>query len=57
MLPASVLPIEKNDRVLDVCAAPGGKSTELGTKLAGTGLLFANDISVSRSHALLRNIE
>jgi NOL1/NOP2/sun family putative RNA methylase len=57
MLPAAVLPIEKNDCVLDVCAAPGGKSTELGTKLAGTGLLFANDISVSRSHALLRNIE
>lgn len=57
MLPASVLPIEENDKVLDVCAAPGGKSTELGAKLHGTGVLFSNDISVSRSHALLRNIE
>lgn len=57
MLPAASLPIEPYDRVLDVCAAPGGKSTELGVKLNGTGVLFANDISVSRSQALLKNIE
>lgn len=57
MTPANVLPIEAGDRVLDLCAAPGGKSTELGAKLGSTGLLVSNDISASRSKALLKNIE
>jgi len=57
MTPASLLPIEEGDRVLDLCAAPGGKSTELGAKLRGTGVLVANDISVSRAKGLLKNIE
>lgn len=57
MLPGEVMPVEPGDRVLDVCAAPGGKSTELGVKLDGTGVLFANDVSVSRCQALLKNIE
>ena len=57
MTPASLLPIEKGDLVLDTCAAPGGKSTELGSKLNGTGVLFTNDISASRAQALLKNIE
>lgn len=57
MLPAETLPIEPYDKVLDVCAAPGGKSTKLAVKLHDTGVLFANDISVSRSQALLKNIE
>lgn len=57
MTPASVLPVEEGDRVLDLCAAPGGKSTELGARLRGTGLLVSNDISASRAKALLKNIE
>lgn len=57
MTPASVLPVEPGDKVLDICAAPGGKSTELGAKLKGEGLLFANDISNSRAKALLKNLE
>ena len=57
MTPASVLPVEEGDRVLDLCAAPGGKSTELGARLKGTGLLVSNDISASRAKALLKNIE
>lgn len=57
MTPASLLPIEKGDKVLDICAAPGGKSTELGAKLGGEGLLVSNDISNSRAKALLKNIE
>ena len=57
MAPAQILPAEPGDRVLDLCAAPGGKATELGAKLAGEGLLVANEISPSRVKALLRNIE
>ena len=57
MTPAEIMPIEENDRVLDTCAAPGGKSTELGAKLNGSGLLISNDISNSRAQALLKNIE
>lgn len=57
MTPANVLPVSRHDRVLDLCAAPGGKSTELGAKLNGTGLLVSNDISASRAKALLKNIE
>ena len=57
MTPANLLPIEPGDRVLDICAAPGGKATELGAKLDGTGVLMANDISNSRAKGLLKNIE
>ena len=57
MTPAQLLPVEKGDKVLDVCAAPGGKSTELAAKLGGTGVLVSNDISNSRAKALLKNIE
>lgn len=57
MLPAESLPIEPYDKVLDVCAAPGGKSTKLAVKLKNTGVLFANDISASRAQVLVKNIE
>lgn len=57
MTPANRLPIEPGDKVLDVCAAPGGKATELGAKLQGQGVLMANDISNSRAKGLLKNIE
>lgn len=57
MTPANVLPIEEGDKVFDMCAAPGGKSTELGAKLNKTGLLVTNDISNSRAKALLKNVE
>lgn len=57
MTPANRLPVEAGDKVLDVCAAPGGKATELGAKLGGRGLLVANDISSSRAKGLLKNIE
>ena len=57
MTPANVLPIEEGDVVFDMCAAPGGKSTELAAKLNKTGLLITNDISNSRAKALLKNVE
>ena len=56
-LPAATIPIEEGDRVLDICAAPGGKSTELAARLRGTGILVSNDISASRLKALQKNVE
>lgn len=57
MTPADRLPVDPGDKVLDVCAAPGGKATELGAKLQGKGVLIANDISSSRAKGLLKNLE
>ena len=57
MAPAGLLPVTPGDKVLDLCAAPGGKSTELASKLQGQGLLVSNDISCSRASSLLKNLE
>lgn len=57
MLPAALLKAQPGDKVLDLCAAPGGKATELGSRLHRKGLLVANDISHSRAKALLKNLE
>ncbi len=57
MTPASRLPVSPGDRVLDLCAAPGGKATAIGAALKGQGLLAANDINTARARALLRNLE
>ncbi|MBR3165866.1 MAG: RsmB/NOP family class I SAM-dependent RNA methyltransferase [Lachnospiraceae bacterium] len=56
MSPAAYLPVRPGARVLDLCAAPGGKSTQLAGKMTG-GVLYANDISPSRGKALLKNLE
>lgn len=57
MTPANRFSVNPGEYVLDLCAAPGGKATELGAKLQGKGFLVANDISNSRAKALLRNLE
>ncbi len=57
MAPAEVLAVEPGDRVLDLCAAPGGKSTQIAAKLKGQGLLVTNDISAERTKALAKNME
>ncbi|MFR3414398.1 MAG: hypothetical protein ACLTS1_19380 [Coprococcus sp.] len=50
--------MEPGDRVLDVCAAPGGKATELGAKLQnGRCSGRQNDIGSSRARGLLKNLE
>lgn len=57
MAPAELLDAAPGERVLDLCAAPGGKSTQIAAKLKGEGLLVTNDISAERTKALAKNIE
>ena len=57
MSTGAMLNVEPGDRVLDLCAAPGGKSTQVAAKLKGQGVIVSNDISASRCKALLKNIE
>ncbi|WP_234410358.1 RsmB/NOP family class I SAM-dependent RNA methyltransferase [Caldalkalibacillus mannanilyticus] len=57
MAPGATIPIMPGDRVLDLCAAPGGKSTQVAARLQGKGVLVSNDISNERIKALVKNIE
>ena len=57
MLPASLRPPRPGERVLDLCAAPGGKTTQLAAALCGEGLLVANEIHPTRAGILSRNVE
>ena len=57
MTPANRLPIEPGDKVLDVCAAPGGKSTHLAEKLGGTGMVEARDLTEYKVDLIRQNIE
>ena len=57
MSSAALLGTLPGERVLDMCAAPGGRTTQIGADLKGEGLLVANDLSASRAKALLKNIE
>lgn len=57
MSAAEVLPVKEGHKVLDLCAAPGGKTTQLAARLKGTGILFSNDISAGRTKAIVKNTE
>ncbi len=57
MAPAECINIEKGWNVLDLCAAPGGKSTQLKNKIGENGLLVSNEIIASRCKILAGNIE
>lgn len=57
MIVASVADVQPGQRVLDLCAAPGGKSTQLAASLANQGLLVANEIYPKRAKILAENLE
>lgn len=57
MAPAECIDIHPDWRILDMCAAPGGKSTQLRNKLGENGILVSNEIIPSRCKILTGNIE
>jgi NOL1/NOP2/sun family putative RNA methylase len=57
MIPVEILDPKPYNKVLDLCAAPGGKTTQIGNKMENKGILIANDISPKRMMPLKRNIQ
>lgn len=56
-LPPAVLQVEPQDRVLDMCAAPGGKALQLALALKGSGSLQLNELSRPRRERLKRVVQ
>ncbi len=57
MAPVVFLGAEPGEKVLDLCAAPGGKSTQIAGRMRGRGLLVSNEIHPQRARVLSENVE
>ncbi len=57
MSAAALLDPQPGERVCDLCAAPGGKSTQIAGRMQGQGLLLCNEIHPQRAQILSRNVE
>ena len=57
MVPAECLKAQPGDIILDLCAAPGGKSTQIAAAMKGDGILICNEIHPARAKILSENIE
>jgi 16S rRNA (cytosine967-C5)-methyltransferase len=52
-----MLPVHEGSRILDACAAPGGKTTELAAEMSDRGLIVASDVRAGRVHLLAGTVE
>ncbi|MDE7479532.1 MAG: RsmB/NOP family class I SAM-dependent RNA methyltransferase, partial [Lachnospiraceae bacterium] len=57
MAPAAYLEAKPGERVLDLCAAPGGKATQIASYMQNEGLLMCNEIHPARAKILSENVE
>jgi len=57
MLPAIVLNPQPEETILDLCASPGSKTTQIAAKMENTGTLIANDVQLRRIKILSSNLE
>ena len=57
MAPVALLDPKPGERVCDLCAAPGGKTTQIAGRMMGEGFLLCNEINPKRAKILSRNIE
>lgn len=55
LLPVMALAPQENERILDMCAAPGGKASHIGAIMKNTGVLFVNDVNKDRIKAVVGN--
>ncbi|XP_054282096.1 uncharacterized protein LOC128999550 [Macrosteles quadrilineatus] len=55
MLPVMALAPQENEKILDMCAAPGGKASHIAAVMKNTGMLFANDVNKDRGKAVVGN--
>lgn len=57
MAPGAILAAQPGEKILDLCAAPGGKTTQIAAALNNQGVIVANDLSYKRAQVLAMNIE
>ncbi len=56
MLPVMALAPQEDEKILDLCAAPGGKTTYIASLMRNTGVLVANDVNRDRLNAIVGNV-